>query len=147
MSFARFCHQNATSAIACSSILLSGHIRDLMPAAMSDIVGDAHPDSLLLERRLWVTVGFFLAAPLAFSRTLGALKCVPGFVPLCDVMSRSALSESFSARFRTCCSGHGIRKDHRSERFPLDNSSLQPFSGFISQTIRNDGRWRDSPAS
>ncbi|CAM9967945.1 unnamed protein product, partial [Hapterophycus canaliculatus] len=49
-------------------------IGDLMPTAMADILGDSHPDSLLLSRHLWVTVGFFLVAPLAFSRTLGALK-------------------------------------------------------------------------
>lgn len=45
-----------------------------MPVAMSDIFQDAEPDSLLLDRRVWVTVGFLLAAPLAFSRTLGALR-------------------------------------------------------------------------
>ena len=45
-----------------------------MPVAMSDILDDAEPDSLLLDRHVWVTVGFLLAAPLAFSRTLGALR-------------------------------------------------------------------------
>lgn len=45
-----------------------------MPTAMTDILGESHADSLLLERRFWVTAGFLVAAPLAFSRTLGALK-------------------------------------------------------------------------
>lgn len=45
-----------------------------MPTAMTDILGESHPDSFLLERRFWVTAGFLVAAPLAFSRTLGALK-------------------------------------------------------------------------
>ena len=48
-----------------------------MPTVMSQILGDSHPESLWLERRVWVTAGFLLAAPLAFSRTLGALKCAP----------------------------------------------------------------------
>lgn len=48
--------------------------RDLMPTAMADILGESHQDSLLRSRHLWVTAGFLIAAPLAFSRTLGALK-------------------------------------------------------------------------
>lgn len=51
-----------------------GNARDLMPTAMADILGESHADSFLLERRFWVTGGFLLAAPLAFSRTLGALR-------------------------------------------------------------------------
>lgn len=45
-----------------------------MPTVMADILGESHAGSLLLERHFWVTGGFVLAAPLAFSRTLGALR-------------------------------------------------------------------------
>lgn len=48
--------------------------RSLMTTVMSEIVGEHTPFSLLLERRFWVTVGFSLAAPLACSRTVGALR-------------------------------------------------------------------------
>ncbi|CAN0475299.1 unnamed protein product, partial [Ascophyllum nodosum] len=56
------------------NFLVATGTRDLMPTVMSQILGDSHPESLWLERRVWVTAGFLLAAPLAFSRTLGALK-------------------------------------------------------------------------
>ncbi|CAM9231757.1 unnamed protein product [Ectocarpus sp. 4 AP-2014] len=57
--------------VATSYLVVVG---DLMPTAMADILGRSYPDSVLRDRHVWVTIGFLLAAPLAFSRTLGALK-------------------------------------------------------------------------
>ncbi|CAM9537629.1 unnamed protein product, partial [Phaeothamnion confervicola] len=50
-------------------------IGDVMPDVAEVILGPNHDDdSVFLRRHFWVTVGFVTVAPLAFARTLGALK-------------------------------------------------------------------------
>ncbi|CAM9790433.1 unnamed protein product, partial [Discosporangium mesarthrocarpum] len=57
--------------VATSYLVVVG---DLMPVAAADVIsGDLH-GSFLVERRFWVTVAILVAAPLAFSHTLGALR-------------------------------------------------------------------------
>lgn len=48
--------------------------RSLMKTVISGFVEDDSDLAFLLSRRVWVTTGFLLAAPLACSRTVGALR-------------------------------------------------------------------------
>lgn len=73
--------------VGTSYLILVG---SLMTTVMSEFVDEGGDLAFLVDRQFWVTVGFLLAAPMASSRTLGALRYVAtaaiGLVVLVAVM-------------------------------------------------------------